>query len=137
MGSQFLNYMFLMLFGLKGCVQGYGDYSQLTSSGLDHNELFNDIMDYSKLPEDTVFQDETESRKVTGKVCWSVRKHLISVYSESNICCNSDSKFSLQSASSLCSLNTIQNNVREIETDLAEVHICQLFMLLCKVIVRM
>jgi len=120
-----------MLCGLKGCVQGYGDYNQLTSSGLDHNELFNDIKDNSKLPEDTVFQDEIESRKVY----WSVRKHLNFVYSESDICFNSDSKFSLQSASSLCSLNTIQNNVREIETDLTEVHICQLFILLCKAIV--
>jgi len=127
--------MFLMLCGLKGCVQGYGDYNQLTSSGLDHNELFNDIKDNSKLPEDTVFQDETESGKATGKVYWSVRKHFSSVYSESDICLNSDSNFSLQSASSLCSLNTIQNNVREIETDLAEVHIRQFFMLLYKAIV--
>ena len=54
-----------MLCGLQGCVQGYSYYNQLTSSGLDHNELFSDN---SKLPEDTVFQDETESGKVTDKV---------------------------------------------------------------------
>ena len=66
------------MFGLKGHVQAYGDRSQLNLSGLDHNELFNDIKDSNKLPEDTVFQDEG---KATGKVYWSVRKHLISVYS--------------------------------------------------------
>ena len=111
------------MFGLKGRVQAYGDCSQLTSSGLDHNELFNDIKDNSKPSEDTVFQDETKSGKATGKVYCSVRKHLSSVCSESNACLNSDSKFSLQSASSLCSLNTIQNNAREMEADIAEVHI--------------
>jgi len=63
---------------LKGCVQGYGDYNQLTSSGLDYTELFNDIKDNSKLPQeyDAVFQDSSieVTSTGTGKVYWSARK---------------------------------------------------------------
>ena len=32
-------------FYLKGCVQGYGNYNELTTSGIDPRELFDDIED--------------------------------------------------------------------------------------------
>ena len=32
---------------MKGCVRGYGNYEELTSSGVDPTELFNDIEDNS------------------------------------------------------------------------------------------
>ena len=36
---------------LKGCVRGYGNYEELTSSGVDPTELFDDIEDYGKSPD--------------------------------------------------------------------------------------
>lgn len=35
---------------LKGCVQGYGNYEKLTSSGLDPTELFDDVEDHVPYP---------------------------------------------------------------------------------------
>ncbi|XP_065913909.1 ATP-binding cassette sub-family C member 4-like isoform X2 [Dysidea avara] len=105
----------------QGCVQGYGDYSQLTSSGVDPTELFNDIKDSNKSPQNVVFQDDsTEPDKATDKLYVSVRKRFSSVCSDSDLYLSDDCKFSLHSASSLCSLKPIQNDVREIETDLTE-----------------
>ena len=36
---------------MKGCVQGYGNYEELTSSGVDPTELFDDIEDCGKSPD--------------------------------------------------------------------------------------
>ena len=36
---------------MKGCVQGYGNYEELTSSGVDPTELFDDIEDSIKSPD--------------------------------------------------------------------------------------
>ena len=36
---------------LKGCVRGYGNYEELTSSGVDPTELFDDIEDCGKSPD--------------------------------------------------------------------------------------
>ena len=36
---------------MKGCVQGYGNYEELTSSGVDPTELFDDIENSAKSPE--------------------------------------------------------------------------------------
>ena len=44
-------------FHLKGCVQGYGNYDQLTSSGVDPTELFDDIEDNNKSLNDMVVLD--------------------------------------------------------------------------------
>ncbi|XP_065902912.1 ATP-binding cassette sub-family C member 4-like isoform X2 [Dysidea avara] len=41
----------------KGCVQGYGNYDQLTSSGVDPTELFDDIEDNNKSLNDMVVLD--------------------------------------------------------------------------------
>ena len=41
---------------LKGCVQGYGNYDELTSSGVDPTELFDDIEDCKESP-DVVLPD--------------------------------------------------------------------------------
>ena len=35
---------------LKGCVQGYGSYDMLTSSGIDPRELFDDMQNTEQLP---------------------------------------------------------------------------------------
>ena len=35
---------------MKGCVRGYGNYEELTSSGVDPTELFDDIEDSIKSP---------------------------------------------------------------------------------------
>ena len=90
---------------------------------MDHNELLNDIKDNSKLSEDAVFREN--SMKVTDKVHvrrLSVKKRrLSSAPSESDFFQRGDRKFSIQSALSLYSLKAIQNDVREIETDLTEV----------------
>ena len=36
---------------MKGCVRGYGNYEELTSSGVDPTELFDDIEGSSKSPD--------------------------------------------------------------------------------------
>ena len=36
---------------MKGCVRGYGNYQELTSSGVDPTELFDDIEDCGKSPD--------------------------------------------------------------------------------------
>ena len=36
---------------MKGCVQGYGNYEELTTSGVDTTELFDDIEDSRKSPD--------------------------------------------------------------------------------------
>ena len=36
---------------MKGCVRGYGNYEELTSSGVDPTELFDDIEGNTKSPE--------------------------------------------------------------------------------------
>ena len=36
---------------MKGCVRGYGNYEELTSSGVDPTELFDDIEDCKKSPD--------------------------------------------------------------------------------------
>ena len=36
---------------MKGCVRGYGNYKELTSSGVDPTELFDDIEDSIKSPD--------------------------------------------------------------------------------------
>ena len=36
---------------MKGCVRGYGNYEELTSSGVDPTELFDDIKDSIKSPD--------------------------------------------------------------------------------------
>ena len=36
---------------MKGCVRGYGNYEELTSSGVDPTELFDDVLYYEKLPD--------------------------------------------------------------------------------------
>ena len=36
---------------MKGCVRGYGNYEELTSSGVDPTELFDDIEDSMKSPD--------------------------------------------------------------------------------------
>ena len=55
-----------MLIFSQGCVQGYGDYEQLTSSGLDPTELFDDIEKDSTKPPDIVV-DECEDAVDTGR----------------------------------------------------------------------
>jgi len=152
-------------------VQGYGDYNQLTSSGFDHTELFDDIKDSNKLPEeyDTVFQDSSieiadtvHVQHLSVKRCLNSDSNLFrsgshkiqqsasSLYSlraghKISTQQSASSLYSLraghkistqqslssikagrkisaqQSASSLYSLKAIQNDVREIETDLTEV----------------
>jgi len=95
---------------------------------LDHTELFNDIKDNNKLSEeyDAVFQDS--SMGVTGKV--HVQRSLIKRRRSSapSDGLSGGRKMSIQSASSLFSQNAIQNDVREIETDLTEVcYSCNIF----------
>ena len=41
----------------KGCVQGYGNYDELTSSGVDPRELFDDIDENSRKPPDLIIPD--------------------------------------------------------------------------------
>ena len=113
-------------YNFKGVVQCYGNYSQLTSSGLDHNELFNDIKDNSKLPEDADYQDSSmEAPRKMRRMSVS-KRCLSSAPSTSSLLQSGGRKISVQSASSLFSLKAIQNDVREIdvrevETDLTEV----------------
>jgi len=42
---------------LKGCVRGYGNYEELTSSGVDPTELFDDIEDSSSKSPDLLQPD--------------------------------------------------------------------------------
>jgi len=42
---------------LKGCVQGYGNYKELTSSGVDPTELFDDVEDSSSKSPDLLQPD--------------------------------------------------------------------------------
>ena len=42
---------------MKGCVQGYGNYDELTSSGVDPRELFDDIDENSEKPPDLIIPD--------------------------------------------------------------------------------
>ena len=46
---------------MKGCIRGYGNYEELTSSGVDPTELFDDIEDCKKSPDlvqpDIVIED--------------------------------------------------------------------------------
>ena len=60
--------VYLNLF--KGCVQGYGDYEKLTSSGLDPSELFDDVEDQVSYPvannqmDDDVMSCESDSHLI-------------------------------------------------------------------------
>ena len=93
---------------------------------MDHDELFSDIKDNSKLPEDVGYQDS--SVEATRKMRrMSVSKRCLSAApSTSSLLQSGGRKISVQSASSLFSLKAIQNDVREIdvrevEMDLTEV----------------
>ena len=50
-----------MICYLKGCIQGYGNYDELTSCGVDPRELFDDMEDAKRLPDfvttDTVIEE--------------------------------------------------------------------------------
>ena len=59
---------------MKGCVRGYGNYKELTSSGVDPTELFDDIEDSIKSPDlvepDTIaeeFDDEADQQDIMIK----------------------------------------------------------------------
>ena len=52
--------MLIFSYYLKGCVQGYGSYEELTSSGVDPRELFDDIEDVESpnlITTDVVIED--------------------------------------------------------------------------------
>ena len=56
---------------MKGCVRGYGNYEELTSSGVDPTELFDDIEGSSKSPDlvqpDIVIQECDNVEEETDK----------------------------------------------------------------------
>ena len=57
---------------MKGCVRGYGNYEELTSSGVDPTELFDDIEDSIKSPDfvppdeecDDVIEEESDQQDI-------------------------------------------------------------------------
>jgi len=53
-----------MLIFPQGCVQGYGDYEQLTSSGLDPTELFDDIEKDNTKPPDIVVDEYEDTEDI-------------------------------------------------------------------------
>ena len=56
---------------LKGCVQGYGSYDELTTSGIDSKELFDDIEDKkSKFTStDVVIEEYNDATEETSQEC--------------------------------------------------------------------
>ena len=59
---------------MKGCVQGYGNYEELTSSGVDPTELFDDIEDSIKSPDfvqpdeecNDIIEEESDQQDIKG-----------------------------------------------------------------------
>ena len=53
---------------MKGCVRGYGNYEELTSSGVDPTELFDNMEDCKKSPDleqsDILFDDEDDQQDI-------------------------------------------------------------------------
>ena len=109
----------------KGCVQGYGNYNQLTSSGLNPTELFDDIEDNSssgKPSQVAVLQDDLEEdmTKPENKNLIPVKKarrHFKSGQSESDPNSLKLEEVSLHAASSLFSLISLHDDIREFETE--------------------
>ncbi|XP_065914062.1 ATP-binding cassette sub-family C member 4-like isoform X2 [Dysidea avara] len=109
----------------QGCVQGYGNYNQLTSSGLNPTELFDDIEDNSssgKPSQVAVLQDDLEEdmTKPENKNLIPVKKarrHFKSGQSESDPNSLKLEEVSLHAASSLFSLISLHDDIREFETE--------------------
>ena len=57
---------------MKGCVQGYGNYEELTSSGIDPTELFDDIEGSIESPDLDViveeFDDDADQQDIMNKI---------------------------------------------------------------------
>ena len=90
---------------MKGCVRGYGNYEELTSSGVDPTELFDDIEDSRKSPDltppdiqefDDVVEEEVDQQdiKSPGHIhllpIEKARRRVRSKHSESNADSNFD-----------------------------------------------
>ena len=77
---------------MKGCVRGYGNYEELTSSGVDPTELFDDVLYYEKLPDlvqpkqsDIVLENtEKGTRSSDNLHILSMQRRLRSTYFETN-----------------------------------------------------
>ncbi|XP_065887047.1 ATP-binding cassette sub-family C member 4-like isoform X2 [Dysidea avara] len=111
----------------EGCVQGYGSYEQLTSSGMDPTELFDDIeKDSTKQPDIVVdeCEDTTEMNKESDKggdnahllPIENFRKHTKLENSDSD---KPSSDLELEGASlytvpSLCSVISVHNETEPI-----------------------
>ena len=73
---------------MKGCVRGYGNYEELTSSGVDPTELFDDIEDSIKSPDlmeaDIVVEeyDDAVEETVQQDIRSPDRVHLVPVEKE-------------------------------------------------------
>ena len=49
------------MYYLKGCVQGYGSYDKLTTSGIDPKELFDDIEDNKLSSTDVIIEESYDA----------------------------------------------------------------------------
>ena len=85
---------------MKGCVRGYGNYEELTSSGVDPTELFGNIENCGKSPDLALLEQPDieldNARKVIRRShnlhSLSIGRQPKSVYFQSN----HDSKFDLE-----------------------------------------
>ena len=122
---------------LKGCVRGYGNYKELTSSGVDPTELFDDIEDSMESPDllppdivieecdDVVEEADRQDIKSPDHIhllpIEKARGRVTSKHSGSNPCLNFDLNFdglseeiSLFTAPSMFSLVSTHDNVDSI-----------------------
>ena len=122
---------------MKGCVQGYGNYEELTTTGVDPTELFDDIEDSIKspglVPPDIVIEEcDDEEEAVHQDIknpdhihlvppIEKTRGHITSKHSGSNPCLSFDPNFdglseeiSLFTASSMFSLVSTHDNLDSI-----------------------
>ena len=114
--------MLLKLVKFKGCVQSYGNYSQLTSSGVDPTELFDDIRDNTKPVKDAIFkvQDITKPEQINNHHLLpeeKEKKHFHFGRSQSNPGSSRVEEISLHAASSVYSITSICDEIKEQETE--------------------
>ena len=108
---------------VKGCVQGYGNYENLTSSGLDPTELFDDVEDH--IPYSTASDKGQQHDNVTQETNSHLTPYVKPDYSlDTNFDTRLDevSLYTTPSLYSLISVHDDIDNIRGIKKGVSNLH---------------
>ena len=119
----FATYVAKIIYNLKGCVQGYGSYDKLTTSGIDPKELFDNIEDDELSSTDVIIERSSDSTEESNIICLDhiqllpIEKTRIAASSHSeNTICNFNQKMdggSIHTTPSMFSLISMpSDNIR-------------------------